>query len=189
MNDLKEPVDYTTILFKNHANIDNPDSASLYTTSTIYRAQKKLRRPINPYIGLKATLSRTYANYYIVLLLLLLLHLVSSLSHISALNTRTKRQIVNSCHKAENAANLIALTPEALLKSAKTAALATASTTIHVTGKIVSASVHILNLIVVWVIHRYTKLVVCVFDTVAGVLLDAVKAFADGKTGLPKSYV
>lgn len=192
--------EYTSITYKNPNNIDeqNPlDLSFQYKPSKDFLPYPIHPSPIqtskeseakthqqSPYIGLKAKISRAYANYHVVILLILLLHLYLSLTQINYINAIAKRELTSSCLKAENAANLLTASPKALLKSARNAALATANTATHVTGKIISASVHILNLVVVWVIHRYTKLIVCVFDTVAGVLLDVIKAFSGSKTKL-----
>lgn len=116
-----------------------------------------------------------------IILFIILIHLSTGVAEIGIINSRTKQGIQAGCLKAENAANLLVSSPEALLRTAKITAIAIANTATKVTGQVLSASVHLLNLIIIWVIHRYTKLVVCVFDTITGVLLDAVKAFASSK--------
>ncbi len=121
---------------------------------------------LTPYIGLKAKLSRCFATDSILALLFLLFHLIYIVSKVfPVLQANLENAILIPCTGIESAANALTTElPRQLALSSQRALQSAISGIVKSSGETLAVGVHVLNLIVLHVLFRYQKLLLCFLD-------------------------
>ncbi|KAJ3271133.1 plasma membrane fusion protein prm1 [Borealophlyctis nickersoniae] len=132
-----------------------------------------------PYIGLKAKLTRAYATH-IVFSILLILSMIFVLSQsLQNHGDQAKQRLESACTAMEVASTALASIPHYSARTVNTATVKTINAMMNQVGHTLAGAVHLLNSLVLYLLRRYQRLLLCVLDTLITAGVNAVSNYAD----------
>lgn len=139
----------------------------------------------NPHIGLRAKLSRAFSTTHVLVILFLVFNLANLLATLFPREVEImKRELMAPCRGIEAATSALTVElPRQVVYASRNIIGKTLTTLVKNSGKILAGGVHILNLIILQIIHRYQRLLLCflqaVFQSSIGALQSNAQKISD----------
>ena len=130
------------------------------------------------YIGLKAKLSRSYLSPYLLVVIILIMSLWNMRQSIDSKIEETQFRLDSSCRGLEIAATSLASTPHYVASQTNAAVVAAISSTVSHMGKTLMMMIKLLNQLILILLKRYKKLLICILDSILAGSLGAVSQYS-----------
>lgn len=140
---------------------------------------RKLEKTMqSSYIGLHAKLSRSYLTQYLLIVILSLMSLWTMRQTIDSKIEETQFRMAASCHGLEIAATSLASTPHYVAAETNAAIASSISSTVAQMTKLMLMMIKLLNQLLLILLKRYQRLMVCILDSILAGSLGAVSLYS-----------
>jgi hypothetical protein len=137
----------------------------------------KLSR-LSPFIGLYSKLSRAYASQYVFISVLILVLFLMLMNGLDSKLEDARFRLQYACHGLEMTATTVASTPHYAVGATNAAIQNTVQMVANHASKMMKLVIDLLNRLILFLIARYQKLLVCILDSILAGTVGAIQSYS-----------